>query len=529
MGVLFVKGALGRGGFHDVILPVFRANLIAWTAAKYSNDLTEYALLAALAANAAFTAADIDYSPADIDYSPADTVNAANAAVNVVYAADFATSVVHTAESATNAVADESEVWREISADITVLSRGGATADFFQQVLWNSMKSDRDWYRLLRKFFLEAENDWDVWLNWYQDRASGSETAELPRELAQELDLKIAMQPDEWWKRDPAEVNADIKTWIAEKKEQAGLVRGDNPEPDVEISQIPAAYGFRVREGKLAGYPQSGAPISADMLAEMLPELIQKAKDYQVEIEGHPNAPARLKKNASALTHTLDAWAEAPKPGVLLMRLRSLEADISAYDTDEGRAELSLDTIATMLDLKSSVADFLSLDPFIPQMEANALALQIQNSDVVKINETISTIEQIANSSDNVDQSAVEALADGKNAVENETEIIETSDNHAKVAAAIEARGKQTAYRVLSLRNFGAGLVGAVQAGAQDGVKDISSVATKVAFVALVGSVFPQYAALAAVILSLKPLAQLLKKFEKKSDDDDIDPDIDVV
>lgn len=52
--------------------------------------------------------------------------------------------------------------------------------------------------------------------NWYEDRLAGRNTAGLPDHLAEELDLKIALQPDEWWKQDPSKVNADIEGWVAE-------------------------------------------------------------------------------------------------------------------------------------------------------------------------------------------------------------------------------------------------------------------------------------------------------------------------
>src|SRR5262245_21758614 len=103
-------------------------------------------------------------------------------------------------------------------------------------------------------------------------------------------------------------------------------------------------------------------------------------------------------------------WEKTPAPGVLLMRLRSLEATVSAYDTAEGRGELYPSAIAAMIDLKLCIEDFLSLNPLVRQMQANSLTLRIQRSDVVEIHVNLVSIEQAARGMTVVDGSAVAAL-----------------------------------------------------------------------------------------------------------------------
>ena len=54
--------------------------------------------------------------------------------------------------------------------------------------------------------FLEAGKDWEVWIDWYEDRIAGTERSE-DRELA------YVEVPDELWQQGRAKVNA----WIANR------------------------------------------------------------------------------------------------------------------------------------------------------------------------------------------------------------------------------------------------------------------------------------------------------------------------
>ncbi len=65
--------------------------------------------------------------------------------------------------------------------------------------LWSEMKQD----------LLAAEQDWDVWTDWYEARLKGEASFGA-------LETARALISDEIWKQGPAKVNAEIKLLIAE-------------------------------------------------------------------------------------------------------------------------------------------------------------------------------------------------------------------------------------------------------------------------------------------------------------------------
>jgi hypothetical protein len=61
----------------------------------------------------------------------------------------------------------------------------------------------------------------------------------------------------------------------------------------------------------------------------------------------------------------------------VLSSLRSLESDVRAYDTEEGRKEHAADLIAALDDLAGTVRDFVSQFPRIREIVANQMALEL--------------------------------------------------------------------------------------------------------------------------------------------------------
>ena len=67
------------------------------------------------------------------------------------------------------------------------------------------------------------------------------------------------------------------------------------------------------------------------------------------------NAAPHIRQTAQRLLDCLGITPESVKPGILLMRYRSLEADVVAFDTPDGRKELLPDAIAKIRDVIASV------------------------------------------------------------------------------------------------------------------------------------------------------------------------------
>lgn len=95
--------------------------------------------------------------------------------------------------------------------------------------LWSQGLSPfADRWTKLSTYLRSPDVDMSFWADWYEDRLAGRNTASLPDDLAEELDPKIARQDDEWWKRGPKEVNADIEGWVAELKRKASLRQNES-------------------------------------------------------------------------------------------------------------------------------------------------------------------------------------------------------------------------------------------------------------------------------------------------------------
>jgi hypothetical protein len=62
----------------------------------------------------------------------------------------------------------------------------------------------------LKGVLLEAQEGWEVWTDWYEDRLVGRSS------LGEAFDIALATLPDDLWKRGPAAVNGRIKELIAE-------------------------------------------------------------------------------------------------------------------------------------------------------------------------------------------------------------------------------------------------------------------------------------------------------------------------
>lgn len=189
-------------------LHVFRALSVTWVAAKYPTHVTE---LAAAAANVAF-AAFTDAFAANAANAAANTAaNAAFAATNIVTYTAFADAA--TANAAANAAAHAATA---LNDDVAFLKNGKSTdKDMAGLPLWPKGQPDElaNRWNQLRQLLLSMNEDWEVWMRWYEARLKGEATyLQLPAEVNESIEFaRVLENSEEDWKAGPNVVNAKIR------------------------------------------------------------------------------------------------------------------------------------------------------------------------------------------------------------------------------------------------------------------------------------------------------------------------------
>lgn len=361
----FSESISGEFDPSSLTLAVFRANAISRVARKYpTREIERAAVFAFVRASrtAAFAAADA----------------AAFAAARASRAAASASDAAADAAGAAGAAAGA--MWDALTRDARELERR-ETADGFEDTpLWAGEPPFwwLDEMRILQEALFSSTNNsqgntddkyWSNWLDWYDAVVLGQSPWNLPRATANELEKRIALGDgrDDFWdtgKRTVAEINAEIAGWVEEARQSAQLIEPDSEvasEDDAELLvQSPAPFSFQALGGKITARPQTGAPFDPAMAVDILSELLEKAKTHRKHLEACGNAvSSHVLNSASSIERCVQEWAEKPAPGVLLMRLRTLEAIIDAYDTEDGRGMLYPDAILAMRDMQGSVNDFI--------------------------------------------------------------------------------------------------------------------------------------------------------------------------
>jgi len=234
------------------------------------------------------------------------------------------------------------------------------------------------------------------------------------------------------------------------------LDEGEPSEADTTaaLEQRPATYSFAYTGGRFRAKAQISPPLDLDLASNIYADLKAKAVGARDRL-ARSNAPKRVKDTIDRLIADLGATVENVAPGKLLMRSRSLDADVAAYDTIEARREIAEDALAQIIDVAASVADLKSCYPAITRLEAARVAQDLLSKDVTAALEHMAEIRDAAAASDIVDSSAVEALKVGESEIEHANEVIadKAVGDNARVMAT-EKRAETAAQMLLDHRNF---------------------------------------------------------------------------
>jgi len=129
--------------------------------------------------------------------------------VDAALVASFAIRRAGLAAKAAGGKIASKSIWDAVSADVRELSDAEEVVSRARSPLWQ--ENLPDWFvehwRLLKARLLEADEGWEVWTDWYEDRLHG-------RPFDKALEEARVLIPDEIWQQGPKAVNTGIARLI---------------------------------------------------------------------------------------------------------------------------------------------------------------------------------------------------------------------------------------------------------------------------------------------------------------------------
>jgi len=188
------------------VLRVFRCVAAAWAAAAYPGRSAELRPAAAVAGSRS------DDKTASTAESAASWASAAAGALDADRFPFHAVTYATDAAAAGGSQAFD-DILNSYAADAEIIDHGYSPVTLaLSSTLW---RSTPDWafegWAELEGALLGANEDWEVWTDWYEARLKAGEADPV-------LETARATIPDETWKRASRVVNSQIKSWIEERQ-----------------------------------------------------------------------------------------------------------------------------------------------------------------------------------------------------------------------------------------------------------------------------------------------------------------------
>ena len=211
--------------FENLTFDVFFAAALARVAADYPSRTNELH-----AAAGAFTQTGANAAAANATTHTTFAANAAAFAASAAFAANAAAHAAAAADFAAHAAAAHAAAfWSTVSTDANFIASGGTAGALAGEPLWSGIEPDwstENWKLL--QHALPRENDWQVWIEWYEARRVGVSDPE-------EIEFFFATVSEEKRKESPAAANKWIKEQLEErrKKRLEELRKKEPPPPQI--------------------------------------------------------------------------------------------------------------------------------------------------------------------------------------------------------------------------------------------------------------------------------------------------------
>jgi len=134
--------------------------------------------------------------------------------------------------------ANVAAIWSAVYADATCIDEGATGSNIAGSPLSPAEPPSKiaELWRKLKRDLAAAEQDWDVWTDWYGARLAGKRTN-------QKLEIARATIPDAFWEESSDVVNYEIKRLIAQHKRHPPK---KHPKP-AAVPEIPPQLPFQSR------------------------------------------------------------------------------------------------------------------------------------------------------------------------------------------------------------------------------------------------------------------------------------------
>ncbi len=218
-------------------------------------------------------------------------------------------------------------------------------------------------------------------------------------------------------------------------------IDADDNSLDRVLMQRPAAFRFGERNGKIDALPDRSPVADAETASDLRAELLAKAEALRQRL-AKTNSDRRVLDSVSRLLNTLGSAIADVRPGLLLSRVRSIEADRDAFNTKKARRELFPEAIAMMDDVLLSARDLMAVYPIIREIEAEQTALRVQRDP--------NAVRALRRDTDAIKRAA----ADSKAVTGNAVAALKEQDADIEHARNNVVRARLVADQLLVVRNF---------------------------------------------------------------------------
>ena len=148
------------------------------------------------------------------------------------------------------------DIWKEVITDANSIDSGIGASEILDFPLWKSGGAEPRWAAenwALLKDALAGRDNWNVWLEWYEDRLAG-------RSRGEAYELIFASVPESEWDKGPAAANA----WIAARlRELNNKARRQRKVATPATPAEPATPAAQTRSRKPSAKAKSPRPKTA--------------------------------------------------------------------------------------------------------------------------------------------------------------------------------------------------------------------------------------------------------------------------